>query len=234
MRQLTTLLLLSVVATSPAAAQFYNAPALQPPVLADREYNFVAASGSGAGTALLFQWREGVAPRWQVTAEGGLAAPVGPGVDTRLIVGASMAYQAARADTDFPFDVALIGGAGFSTGLTGTGNQVVYPAGNGARAASGAVLRLPFGAVIGHTFDLDQDYQLTPFVHPRLSFDHCTTCNAGTSDAKVDVDVDLGATLQLTPQVAIRVAGLLGGTDFLGGTNAIAFSVAWTPKGLRK
>lgn len=226
MRQLTTLLLLSVVAAAPAAAQFYNAPAFQPPVLATREYNFVAASGSRAGTALLFQWREALQTPWQLTAEAGLAAPVGANVDTRLIVGASVAYQAARADADFPFDVAFTGGAGFSVGNADK-------AGPGPHAANGTVVRLPFGAVLGHTFDLDQGYSLTPFVHPRLSFDRCSSCKAGAADSKVDVDVDLGGNLQLTPQLSLRVAGLIGGTDFLGATNAVAFSVAWTPKGLR-
>ena len=227
MRRLTTILLLSAAAASPAAAQFYNAPALQMPVLATREYNFVAASGSRAGTALLFQWREELQTPWQFTAEAGLAAPVGANVDTRLIVGAAMAYQATRADADFPFDVAFTGGAGFSTGNADK-------AGPGPHAANGTVVRVPFGAVIGHTFDLDDDFRLTPFVHPRLSLDRCSSCNAGAAESKVDVDVDLGANLQLTPQVSLRVAGLIGGTDFLGATNAVAFSVAWTPKGLRK
>jgi len=34
--------------------------------------------------------------------------------------------------------------------------------------------------------------------------------------------------------VALRVAALLGGADYLGGTNGVGFSLAWTPKGLRK
>ncbi|MBI1809993.1 MAG: hypothetical protein HYR75_08870 [Gemmatimonadetes bacterium] len=227
MRSAITALLLSAAAALPAAAQTYNMPALQTPVLADREYNFVASSGSGAGTALLFQWREGLQPRWQMTADAGLAAPQGANVDTRILIGAAVAYQATRADGDFPFDVALTGGAGFSAGNADK-------AGPGPHAANGTVVRLPFGAAIGHTFDLDQGFQLTPFVHPRLSFDRCSSCNGGASDSKVNVDVDLGANLQITPQVALRVAGLVGGTDFLGGTNAVAFSVAWTPKGLRK
>jgi hypothetical protein len=230
MRILTKILILSAAVSSPVAAQFYNAPALQLPVLADREYNFVASSGSGAGTALLFQWREGVAPRWQLTVDAGLAAPQGASNGTRLIVGASMAYQATRADDDFPFDVAFTGGAGFSTG--NADNAV--NANSGAHISNGTVVRMPFGAAIGHTFELDQDYRLTPYVHPRLSFDRCSGCNAGASDSKVNVDVDVGASLQLTPQVALRVAGLVGGTAFLGATNAIAFSVAWTPKGLKK
>jgi len=227
MRRLSTLLVLSLAGVAPAAAQSYNAPALQLPVLADREYNFVASSGGRAGTALLFQWREGVAPNWQITAEAGLAAPQGPNVDTRILIGASAALQVARAGADFPFDVALTGGAGFSTGNA----DKTY---TGSHAADGTVVRIPIGASVGHTFELEQGYFLTPFVHPRISLDRCSSCKAGDSDSKVNVDVDVGVSLQMTNQVAVRVAGLIGGTDYLGATNAIALSVAWTPKGLKK
>ena len=50
----------------------------------------------------------------------------------------------------------------------------------------------------------------------------------------MNVDVDLGLNYEVTPQVALRVAAMLGGTSFVGGTNAIGFSVAWTPKGVKK
>jgi hypothetical protein len=40
--------------------------------------------------------------------------------------------------------------------------------------------------------------------------------------------------VQLTDQVALRVAATAGGSDYLGSGNGIGFSVAWTPKGLRK
>jgi hypothetical protein len=46
--------------------------------------------------------------------------------------------------------------------------------------------------------------------------------------------VDIGVNYEITPQVGIRIAGLLGGTSYVGSTNAIGFSVAWTPKGLKK
>ena len=227
MRRLLPFVLLSVLVSSTARAQFYNAPALQPSVISDREYNFVAASGNGAGTSLIFQWREALVPGWQLTAEGGLAAPTGANVNTRVILGVGAAFQLTRNKEDFPFDIVATAGAGFSAGSANQG-------GSGAHVANGTVFRLPVGAVVGHSFDLERGYRLTAFVHPRLSFDRCGDCVAGHSNTKMNVDVDIGANLQVTPQVSVRVAALLGGTNYLASTDAVGFSVALTPKGLKK
>lgn len=202
-------------ASAVANAQAYNYPALQTPRIVEREYNFAAASASKAGTSLIFQWREGIQSGWQGGLDAGIAAPRGAG-DTRLILGGALAYQATRSTSDFPFDVALTAGAGISTGGGYT------------------VLRVPFGAAIGHTFDLEDNFRLTPYVHPRLSVDRCSTCRAGRSESKLNVDVDLGVDFVATPQVSLRLAALLGGSDYVGGTSSVGFSVAWTPKGLRK
>jgi hypothetical protein len=212
MRSLTVAFLTLLTASS-LAAQTYNYPALQTPRIVDREYNFAAATGGNAGTSLVFQWREGLNEDWQFSLDGGLAAPKGSG-NTRLLLGGGLAWQWLRAGADVPFDIALTGGAGFSSG-------------NGFN-----VVRFPFGAVAGHTFTLVNDMELTPYVHPRLSIDHCGGCGGTTT--KLDVDVDIGVNYEITPQVAVRVAGLLGGTSYVGSTNAIGFSVAWTPKGLKK
>ncbi|MBM5813123.1 MAG: hypothetical protein FJ191_14400 [Gammaproteobacteria bacterium] len=75
---------------------------------------------------------------------------------------------------------------------------------------------------------------LTPFAHPRLSFDRCNDCKAGSGEGKLNIAVDLGASLQMTEQVALRIAATAGGSDYLGSGNGIGFSIAWTPKGLRK
>ncbi len=115
-----------------------------------------------------------------------------------------------------PFDIAVTGAAGFSSG-------------NGFN-----VVRIPFGIAAGHTFKLDNGNELTPFVHPRLSIDTCSPSSACVSSSKLDVDVDVGVNYEITPQVALRLAGMLGGTSYLGSTNAIGFSIAWTPKGLKK
>lgn len=213
-RALALSLVASPLAASPLAAQAYNYPALQLPVLVAREYNFAAASAGKAGTTLYVQWRESATPTWQFSFDGGLAAPEKG--DSRMVLAGTLAWQALRSAEELPFDVALTVGAGFSSG-------------NGF-----TVVRLPVGAVVGHTFALDRGFSLTPFAHPRLSLDRCSNCLAGTSDSKLNVDVDVGVNFEINKQVALRVAALLGGADYLGGTNGVGFSLAWTPKGLRK
>src|SRR5258708_31877328 len=115
MRRSNWIALALMTATAGAGAQTYNIPALQTPRIVDREYNFAAGSASGAGTSLVFQWREGAAPNFQFGLEGGLAAPSGGGV-TRFLAGLALAYQATRSTTDFPFDIALTAGARGSVG----------------------------------------------------------------------------------------------------------------------
>lgn len=195
--------------------QSYTYPSFQLPTLVEREYNFAAADGGRAGTTLLFQWREAASARWQLGVDAGLADPDGNTL-TRLVLGAHAARQLARATADFPFDVALTGGVGFS-------------------AVDGhSVVRIPVGASVGHRFALERGMTVTPFVHPRLSFDRCNDCNVGGSDSKLNVAVDFGGSLQFTEQVALRMAVMAGGSDYLGSGNGIGLSVAWTPKGLRK
>jgi hypothetical protein len=209
--------LLFAVLLVPAAAgaQSYTYPSFQLPTLVEREYNFAAADGGRAGATLLFQWREAVSPLWQVGIDAGLADPDG-NASSRLVLGGHVARQLTRASTEFPFDVALTAGIGFS-GVDGHN-----------------VVRIPLGASVGHRFLLDNGVSITPFAHPRLSLDRCNDCKAGAGDGKLNVAVDLGGSVQLTDQVALRVAATAGGSDYLGSGNGIGFSVAWTPKGLRK
>jgi len=198
-----------------AGAQSYTYPSFQLPTIVEREYNFAAADAGRAGTTLLFQWREQVASRWQLGVDAGLSDPDG-NASSRLVLGGHAAYQLARASADFPFDVALTGGVGFS-GVDGHN-----------------VVRVPLGASVGHRFALDNGMSITPFVHPRLSLDQCNDCKAGRSDGKLNVAVDVGGNLQLTDQVALRVIATAGGADYLGSGNGLGLGVAWTPKGLRK
>ena len=210
-----SLLAVLILAPSVALAQSYTYPAFQPATLVDREYNFAAADAGRTGTTLLFQWREGVAPRWQLGVDAGLADPDG-NASTRLVLGGHVAREIARSTADFPFDVALTGGVGFSS------------------VDGRSVVRVPLGVSVGHRFELDGGMSLAPFVHPRLSFDRCNDCVAGSADSKLNVDVDLGLSLQMTSQVALRVAAIAGGSDYLGSGNGVGLSIAWTPKGLRK
>jgi len=215
------LTLLTMLTAGALGAQAYNYPALQTPRIVDREYNFAAATGGDAGTSLIFQWREGLSDDWQLTLEGGLATPKSPPppfpkLDTRLIVGVGTAWQWVRAAGDFPLDLAVTDEVGLWSGNANT------------------VIRIPVGVSAGHTFTLDNGSQLTPFVHPRLSLDNDNCKSCGGTTTKLDVDVDIGLNYEVTPQLGLRVAGLLGGASYAGSTNAIGFSLAWTPKGLKK
>ncbi len=210
--------LLTLFTAGALGAQAYNYPAMQTPRIVDREYNFVAAASGNSGTSLVFQWREGLSADWQLTLEGGLAAPRAPApvkLDTRLLVGAGVAWQWVRATADFPLDMAVTGEVGLWSG-------------NGLTS-----IQIPIGLAGGHTFKFDNGMELTPFAHPRLSIDN-PNCSSACGGTKLDVDVDVGVNFGITQQLALRLSGLLGGASYAGSTNAVGFSLAWTPKGLKK
>ncbi|MBK7905382.1 MAG: hypothetical protein IPJ78_02330 [Gemmatimonadetes bacterium] len=210
LRRIAALSALVLAAAAPLQAQAYVYPALQPSRIAEREYNFALADmGDGFGTGLIFQWREGLGnPKLQFTLDAGFADPDAPNADARLLIGGGLAYQLTSATTDMPFDIVLAGGLGLTTGDDVT------------------TLRVPFGAAIGHRFPLEGDIAITPFVHPRLSWDRASF--NGNSNSDTNLNVDIGANFEFKPQMAIRVAAALGDDD------AVALSFAWTPKGLRK
>lgn len=210
LRRLLGISALVVAAASTVDAQAYVYPALQPSRIAEREYTFALADiGDGGGTGLIFQWREGLGnPKLQFTLDAGFADSDVPNADARLILGGGLAYQLTTATADMPFDIVLAGGAGISTGDDIT------------------TLRIPFGAAIGHRFPVDGGFAITPFVHPRLSYDRFST--TGLSDSETNLNVDIGANFEFKPQMALRLAAVLGDDD------AVAIGFAWTPKGLRK
>lgn len=215
---LAAALLVVAAAQSPLAAQAYSYPSLQSSRISEREYNFGFADGGRAGTSLLFQWREGLdQSKVQLSMDIGLADPDALGADTRFLIAGGVGYQAYRATSEIPFDVVLTGGIGGSFG------------------DNASVLRVPIGASVGHRFPLEGRFAITPYAHPRLSLDRCSKCGTnGGSDSKVSVDVDLGVNFEITDQVALRASALFGGNSFNGEGDAFGFSVAWTPRGLRK
>ena len=196
----------AVAAPLGAQAAFY--PALQPTRVAVREYNFAIADLSGGGTGLIFQWREGLGTKGlQFTFDGGIVDADVPGAATQLAVGAGLARQAFTATAEFPFDIVIGGGIGVTTGETTT-------------------TRIPFGATVGHRFALDQGIALTPFVAPRVSWNR--VAGGGVTATDTNIEVDLGANIEITPQVAMRFAAIVGDN------NAFALSLALTPKGLER
>jgi hypothetical protein len=193
------------LATLEAQAGFY--PALQPSRIAVREYTFAVADLSG-GTALVGQWREGLGrPGFQLTVDGGIVDADAAGSSTQLVLGAGVAYQVMTSTADLPFDIVLGGGLGVSLG-------------------GGHVLRIPLSATVGHRFVLPDGVAISPFVAPRLSWNRASA--AGVSASDTDIEVDLGATVEMTPTIAMRVAAILGDN------NAFALGLALTPKGLKR
>jgi hypothetical protein len=195
-----------------AKAQAFNYPAMQLPSASERDYT--AAIAGGGGTTLLFQWREGAGKGLHFQLDAGLADPKGQR-DPLLFVGGGLAKELLRATRDQPLDLLFTAGAGAAFG----GNASAF--------------RVPVGVSIGHTFELDQNMSLTPFVHPRVSLDACGRCSRNNeSDVTASLNFDLGANWQVTRQFAVRVAAAFTGSDVVGTDETLAVGFSWTPAGL--
>lgn len=196
----------------PLSAQAFNYPSLQTPSVSIRDYT--AALSGGSGTSALFQWREGWTESRHVQLDLGLVDRKGAD-KLMLFVGGAVGQSLTKASGDQPLDMLLTAGAGaaFGSGLT--------------------VIRIPFGVSIGHTFELDQGMSLTPYVHPRVSFDNCSSCAPrGRSRAEASLNFDLGANFQVNPHFAVRAAGSFSGADLVGTEDTFAVGLVWTPAAL--
>lgn len=193
-------------------AQAFNYPSLQTPQASTRDYT--AALVGGAGTTLLFQWREGASRgmHWQLDA--GIADPKG-GADPLLFVGGGLGKELARATADQPLDVMLTAGAGAAFG----GNNTV--------------LRIPVGVSVGHRFALDQGMAITPYVHPRASIDVCSRCGRERDGrSTVSLNFDAGAFWQVNRNFGVITAASFSGSDVILGDDTFAVGVRWTPAAL--
>lgn len=204
-------LLLCICIPALLDAQAWSYPAFQPAQITSREFNFAVADAGGYGTSLLFQWREMTADRSQLSFDAGVGAPDRRRGDNVLFVFGQYARELHRSSADVPFDFLFTAGAGLSLG-------------------SGTVLRAPVGVSVGHRFELDRNLALSPWVHPRLSLD---VCSCAGSETELGVAFDVGANLEVTPRMAIRLAVLFAGNELFS-DDAIGISLAWTPPGLRR
>ncbi len=208
-RRILGLSALMLAVGAPLGAQAFSYPAFQPTRVAEREYNFAVADLDGNGTGLVFQWREGLGnPKLQFTLDVGFVDFDGP-VDGLLLLGGALNYQLARSTADMPFDLVFTGGLGFATGDDFN------------------VIRIPIGVAAGHRFQLDGNFAITPYVHPRLSIDRVSSDGPAGDETDTNIDFDIGANFEINPRMALRLAALLGDGD------AIGLSFAWTPRGLR-
>ena len=207
---LTALILAAGIGALPSSqvdAQAWAYPAFQPPRLVAREYNFGIASADGAGTTLLFQWREQTGPKTLFSFDVGIADPEGRESDIVALGGVGLAHRLGSATDEVPLDFLFTAGAYLAIG-------------------DDFFFRIPIGVSLGHRFDMD-GMALTPYLHPRLSIDFCDDC--GGSD--IGVSFDLGANFELSRSLSIRGAIVFGGSDFFD-DDAFGISIAWTPPSL--
>jgi hypothetical protein len=200
-----TLALVVLSATSLAGQTGY--PSFQVPRVVDREYNFAVADGD-AQTSVIFQWRESAGLRSQLSFDVGIADNAGGNADASFLLGGQYAYQVGRARADMPLD--LLFTVGIFTDL-----------GNGR-----SIFSIPAGLSIGHRFELDGSLAITPYAHPRLALTSCSRC--GGHDTDIDVALDLGGSLDLTRNLALRASALLSDDTVIG------ISLAWRPSSLQR
>lgn len=209
--------LLAAALAAPAMvhAQALNYPAMQVPSVSTRDYT--AALVGSAGTMLLFQWREELGSELHGGLDLGLYDPNNRSGNTTFFIGGNLGKSLASASSQQPLDMLLTAGAGLSIGSGRTG------------------FRLPVGVSMGHTFPLDDGMAITPFVHPRVSIDLCSSCSPrGRSETDVSLNFDVGASFDFNRQLSARVSALFSGTNQFGGGDAIAIGLTWTPDGLRR
>ena len=98
-----------------ARAQAWAYPAFQPPRVINREFNFGVADAGHAGTSLIFQWREGLTSRTQLSLDVGFADPDGNS-NGKLLFGGQFAGMLTEAKQDLPLDFLMTGGLNFAVG----------------------------------------------------------------------------------------------------------------------
>jgi hypothetical protein len=219
-RRVVGRLILAATMTVPAVAhaQAWAYPAFQSPRVVNREFNFAIADAGNAGTSLVFQWREGLNPRSQLSFDAGFADPDGQD-NGKLLLGGGFAVMLTEATAEMPLDFLVTGGLNFAVG-------------EGAD-----LVRVPVGVSIGHRFPLDEGFAITPYIHPRLSLDICTDCSGDQndeSDSDIGIDFDLGVNFEVTRQLSLRVSAVIGGSDAFQDSDGFGISLAWAPAGLSR
>jgi hypothetical protein len=198
---------LTFAAASSLEAQAWNYPSFQAPRVTSRELNFAVADGGDAGTGLVFQWREGLSSRTQLSLDAGYAEPDYPDwleYDGYFLIGGQFARQLTRASADMPLDVMLTAGVNVAIGDPFN------------------LVRVPVGVAAGHRFQLERGMAITPYGHLRLSYDRVSM--EGASESEMNPNFDLGGSFEFNPRLAVRLSATLGDDDAFGA------SLAWTPR----
>lgn len=194
-------------------AQAWNYPSMMTPTTVQRQYGVVLANGGDAGTAIVGQWREGLATDTEFQAEVGFADP--DGGDARFMFGVGLARRLTRASQEMPLDMVLSGG--------------IYP----SFGDPTTLIRIPVQLSMGHRFDLEgSQVFLTPFLNPRLSFDLCTDDDVCDDSSDLSINFDVGLAAEMSRNLSLVVAiGFPGGDLF--DDNSFGFGIYWRPGAIR-
>lgn len=195
---------------SGARAQAYSYPSLQLPTVSNRDYTGAVAGANG--TVALFQWREGINNDMHFSIDGGIGDPEGRNNSLMAFGAAGLARQLVRAAGEQPLDVLLTGGVGLALG------------------GGASLVRIPVGVSVGHRFPLDDGFALTPYVHPRVSLDLCSSCTARNNDnSELTLNFDVGVNFEVNPKFSVRAAASFSGSELLGRNDSFAIGISWLP-----
>ena len=195
-----------VLTAGSVSAQAWHYPTLQTPDISRRDFTFLVAGGGDYGTSAVAQWREGIASDAMVNFDIGVATPTD---NTMFLAGVGLGYSLMKATQETPIDMILTGG------LYGAFGDLSF-------------VRIPVGIVVGHHFPLAGALTLTPFVSPRLSIDACASSCRGVG-TELNLNFDLGASLDVTRTVAIRSALTIGGISKLDSQTSFGIGLTIRP-----
>lgn len=203
---------LAVSALAPSVgAQAWSYPAFQTPRIVEREFNIGVADGGISGVSALFQWREQTGTKTQLSLDAGLADPEQSDYSATVFAGGQLAYQLATSTSETPLDFLLTAGVNMAIN-----NRSFF--------------RIPVGIAVGHRFPLEGDLAITPFVHPRVSFDLCSKCS---NNSELGLIFDLGGSLEITRSLSLRASAFFGGSNLFD-DDGFGVSIAWTPRALSR
>lgn len=197
-----------------AGAQALPIPSLQGPSIALRDYT-VAVVG-GTGTSAVVQWRESLGTGRHMEVDAGFSTP-SRGATPLAFVAASVAKSLTITSPDVPLALAATAGMGLAFGGGST------------------VVRIPVGVSVGRAIALEDGMSVTPYVHPRLTFEACDGRACLVRDryrSGVSLDLDVGAIWQLNRRFAVRAALGFTGSSALPAGTTLATGVTWTPPAL--
>ena len=166
----------------------WDSPMLLPPGVGDG-FGVFLVDVEGGSLGAMATWR---APGWNFGIRGGVAERAD---DVGVFAGFDVNGALTRDRPDFPLDIDWVFGAGLGI-------------------EDGVRISAPLGLSVGHRFTGD-GVTFLPYVTPHVVLDAFLGDEGEGNDDDLDLElaVDLGLDLRLTPQFLIRFGGTIGDRD---------------------